>query len=208
MVEIINSLHKVELEEDLVDSISKFYDEVRELLPELPETIQIYFDNEFLQNEIGVGGFAYDYDIITISFDENFSNKELQRRELRGIIFHESYHLAHGFYAQKPAKSPLHIAVYEGAAGVFQRDIAGIERIGSFNNDAEMTQWYEKVKPLDNNFDWYKWKVYDEESGKHAILYALGTYIIDRAIRLSKMSILDLRHKSADEILKLANLEN
>lgn len=206
MVEAINSMQDATIQSGVMESIGVFYDEVRELMPELPEVVQIYFDNDFLYDEIGVGGFAYDHNIITISYDDKYPDKKRQERELRGIIFHEAYHLAHGFYAQKPAKSPLHIAVYEGAAGVFQRDVADIEWIGSFDDEAEMNGWYEKVRQLDNDFDWYKWKVYDEESGKHAILYALGTYIIDRAIRFGKTTIFDLRHKSADEILAIANL--
>lgn len=206
MIEKLNTFEEPSIERYLTEKITEYLDEVREILPELPDTIKIFFSNDFINPATGVGGFAYGKDIITVSFDKDFKNKELQLAQLRGVIFHEAYHLAHGYNAQMGKITALSEAVYEGAAGVFQRDVAKIDWVAQYGGDEEMIAWTRKVATLGEDFDWYKWKVKDEESGESVILYAVGAFIVDKALQKSNLTVLDLRHKSADEIFVLADL--
>jgi Predicted Zn-dependent protease (DUF2268) len=205
MIEALNLHGAPELQQGLEGNITEYYEEARRLMPELSEDIKIFFSDDVLNPDTGVGGYAYDHDIITIAFDANFKDKAVQQKDLRGVVFHEAYHLAHGFHGQIPGLTALRVAVYEGAATVFERDTCGVS-VGQYGDDDEMRKWIKQIEPLGKDFDWYKWKVFDEESGKAAILYAVGAYIIDIALQKSRLGILDLRHKTADEILKLAEL--
>jgi hypothetical protein len=91
MIKIIHYLNE-SAEKPLEASISKYYDEVRELLPELPKTVKIYFSDYGIIPESGVGGFAYSHDTITISIDPDFQDKKKQLKDIRPTIFHEVFH--------------------------------------------------------------------------------------------------------------------
>ena len=101
--------------------------------------------------------------------------------------------------------SPIEVAVYEGAATVFERDIAQSKpEYGSYDEE-KVKGWLETIKTLPDAYDWYAWKVYDEADKESYKSYKVGVYIIDQAIKKSGKTIVELNGLSAKEILALLN---
>ncbi len=124
MIEVIhyqNKAYELPFEPLIFSSL----DEVRKLLPNLPESIQIYFSDYGILENIGVGGYAYSSNIITISLDPNFDDKKKQEANIRPTVFHESFHLSQRFTGEDGPFSAIDNAIYEGMATVFEREYAG-----------------------------------------------------------------------------------
>ena len=218
MLEIINHLENKNAEAQTIELIQAAYSEVRELLPELPESLQIYFDNWYIIPETGEGGFAYAPGILTMSFDPDFADKKVQKAHVRSTVFHESYHLAHGHTyedAKLPYRHALDSAVYEGCASVFERDSTHPDPLpGNYDKctEQQLQAWTDALAAISNedykNGDtglWIKWAIYDKETGERWRVYKVGAWIVDQALANSGLNVLDLRTKSAEEILALAN---
>lgn len=216
MLEIINHLDNPDAEARATKLIASAYDELRTILPELPQELRIYFDNDNLIPELGVGGFAYAPGILTFSYDADFADKTLQNRELRSTVFHEGYHLVQGHTfedAHAPYRHGLDSAIYEGCATIFERMFAATEPpYGKYDDrtSEELQGWANALAaiPIDafvaNDGElWQRWAFYDRESGERWRFYKVGTWIVDRVLAVSDWDILDLRSKSAKEIMEL-----
>lgn len=198
----------------ILEQCKAWHPEVKSLLPNLPEGITIHFFNDFLIPHTGTGGFAYDVDAITISFDSDFKDRQKQMHELRGVYFHECFHLAQGFVSQILDKDPklkptaLENAIYEGAATVFEREHAGTRPLwGEWSELENINNLTHQVAALPEEYDWRKWKFYDPETGNRWMLYRVGTYVTDQALKNnSDVAIQDLAAKSAKEIFELYSL--
>jgi uncharacterized protein YjaZ len=204
----INELGDEHAEEKLLVELQQYYDEVREILPKLPKNLQIYFDDFCMVPEFGCGGYAYSAIIMTIAYDFDFADKNLQQKSLRDTVFHESYHIAQGYHGEMGEISPIEVAVYEGAAMVFEREIAKSKAEYGSYDEQKVKDWYKILKTLPNDYDWYAWKVYDEVDQEYYKSYKTGTYIVDQAIKKSGKSILELNDLNAKEILALAELKD
>lgn len=216
MLEVINHLEDKDAEARAITLIDAAYREVRGDIPELPETLQIYFDNWYLIAETGEGGFAYAPDILTMSFDPDFTDAQLQTAHLRSTVFHESYHLAHGHtYEQStlPYRHALDSAIYEGCASVFEREYTHPELLpGDYSDctESQLQEWCSALAEISNddyrNGDtglWVKWALYDKETGERWRVYKVGTWLVDKALQQSGKGILDLRSLTAEEIHRL-----
>lgn len=158
----INELENEKAQDKLLAELQEYYDEARKILPHLPKNLQIYFDDFCMVPELGCGGYAYSPVIVTIAFDFNFEDKKLQQKNLRATVFHESYHIAQGYNGEMGEISPIEVAIYEGAATIFERDIAQSKVEFGQYDESKAKKWLETLKTLPNNYDWYTWKVYDE----------------------------------------------
>jgi uncharacterized protein YjaZ len=208
MLKIIHYQNE-EVDKQFEASISKYYDEVRELLPKLPETIQIYFSDYGILPETGVGGFAYAPDIITISIDPDFTDKKKQQRDIRPTIFHESFHIHQGFTGQGGLFTAVENAIYEGMATVFEREYCDIwQQYGDYRETAEadLSQWLKElqklsIKEFDDNYS--DWKFYHPTLKEKWIVYRVGTWLVDEVLSKHPLSIMDLSAKTAAEVLDL-----
>jgi uncharacterized protein YjaZ len=218
MLTVINHLENKDAEAQSIELIQAAYSEVRELLPELPESLQIYFDNWYLIPETGDGGFAYAPGILTMSFDPDFADKKAQAAHVRSTVFHESYHLVQGHTYEDvklPYRHALDSAIYEGCASVFEREHTHPDTLpGDYSMCAEqqLQEWADALAAISNedyrNGDtglWMKWALYDKEANERWRVYKVGTWIVDRALANTGLDILDFRTKSAKEILALAS---
>ena len=194
--------------------LQEYFDEVAFLLPELPKKLSIWLDNTFLVRETGEGGAAYSPEIINISFDVDFKNKESQLADLRGTIFHETYHLVQGhtfFDGKAKYRSMLDSAIYEGCVTVFEREYAGVSPLwGEYkqHSEEELKKWRDAMAVIlpkdyidgkDGLRD--KWAFYDKEDGQRWKMYKTGSWLVDRTMEKSKMTILQIRKISAKEIV-------
>lgn len=207
-IEIIHFKNR-EVEEPLLDIISDYYDEVRKLLPELPQTMQIYFDDTTIIPETGLYGFAYSSNIMTLQIDPEFHDKDSQVRNLRPLIFHESMHIRQGYTGDKEPVTAIESAIYEGMATVIERDQCGVwEPWGEYRNlpEENLKKWEKELTKLSideflKNTD--DWKFWHHEKQERWIVYKTGMWMVDKVLQKHGLTILDLAPKTAKEVLEL-----
>ncbi len=208
MIQVIHYQNEA-TEKPLESSISKYYDEVRKLLPNLPKTIKIYFSDYGIIPESGVGGFAYSKGIITISINPSFKDKKKQLTHIRPTIFHEAFHVYQNYTGESGPFSAIENAIYEGMATVFEREYCGgWQPYGDYRETSKdkLKQWLEELQKLSLQVfqDTYSdWKFYHPKLKERWIVYKAGTWMVDEVLEKQKLTILDLGPKTAADILKL-----
>jgi hypothetical protein len=209
MIEVIHYQNQ-QVERLIEEDISRYYDEARQLLPSIPETVKIYFSDYGILDYCGVGGYAYASDIITVSVDPVFSDKVTQLSAIRPTIFHESFHLFQDFTGESQTYTALEGAVYEGMATVFEREHADVfEPYGDYRQTSaiKLKTWAKQLKafgPEFQNEEIYRaWKFFHPELKEQWIAYKVGTWITDQVLAKQNLTIMDLSTKSAAEVLKL-----
>jgi uncharacterized protein YjaZ len=193
--------------------LEAYFAEVTKILPELPRKLSIWLDNKWLSKETGTGGHAYSPGIVTISFDIDFENKQSQLENLRGTVFHESYHLVQGHTgidSKAEYHSMLDSAIYEGCATVFERNYANVSPSwGEYKQHSreELESWYEAMAILLPEDYWdgkgglmQKWAFYDQDDGHRWKLYKTGSWVVDEAVKRLGIDVLFMRKMSAGEI--------
>lgn len=197
------------LEEILSEKIQEWQREVERLLPGNPAPSTVKFDNKFLIEGHGTGGFADVGNVLVLAFQVDFPDKELQLERLRASYLHESYHLGQGWVGDVLLE-PLAESILEGAATVFEREVAGTEPEWSkYYSDDSMIDLLNQVSQLNLDYDHQKWKYYDDQTGRSHLLYRLGTYICDEALKRNpNISIESLVDKTATQILELSRLRD
>lgn len=196
----------------LMPCIRKWNGEVRDLLPALPDDINVHWfsGGPLLINNIGVGGFAYDQDSITLVYDPDFSDKEKQLQHLKGMYYHESFHLVQGYVgsADHSALPLIGNAIYEGAATVFERERAGTDpSYGQYPDVDIVNEWIQEIKTLPLDYDWKARNRFRSEKKQAHILYKAGTYIVDEALNNSPdLTIESLATMGWEEILERSKL--
>ncbi|HSX44332.1 MAG TPA: DUF2268 domain-containing putative Zn-dependent protease [Candidatus Saccharimonadales bacterium] len=208
MIEVIHYQNKSN-EKPLEASISKFYDEVCELLPKLPKSVKIYFSDNGIIPESGVGGYAFSHDIITVSIAPDFEDKKQLFKGVRPTIFHEVFHQYQNYTGESGPFSAIENAIYEGMATIFEREYCGIwQPYGDYRETPEekLKQWINDLQELslqdfENNYS--DWKFFHPRLKERWIVYKVGTWIIDQILKKRHLTILDLSEMTATDVLKL-----
>ncbi|MBC7868738.1 hypothetical protein H7X69_00975 [Candidatus Saccharibacteria bacterium] len=214
MIEVIHYTDPV-VQKKLERPLGGFYNQARALLPGLPENMKLFVKEQQITEEIGTSGFAYSHDIINLEFDKNFPDQHAQMVDLRGTIFHESYHIKQSYtlshLAERGPLAMIETSIYEGCATVFEREHAGTKPLfGDYKQHSpdELDAWLNKIRSIKNGFsrnDWEKWAFYNPELKEKWIIYKLGTHVVDKVLSDGSLDILDLQDKSAKDILALAD---
>lgn len=208
MIEVIHYQYDKN-EKTFEGDISHYYTEVRKLLPELPEKMHIFFSDTGIIPETGIGGHAHNSEIVTISIDPDFKDKHKQAADIRPTIFHEAFHVYQNFTYEGPQYPALEGAVYEGMATVFERQYADTAQpYGDWNHTPveRLKQWVTLLKNIDQEEyeqDWQQWKFYHDKFHEQWIAYKAGVFVVDTVLSRYKLDILDLRDKSAEDVLNL-----
>ena len=200
------------LEATFVEEIASSYKELRQLLPHLPEQLDITFGTNYEYGETGVTGSAIAANEMLIGIDQNAKNREAQHARIRPLIFHEGYHIAQGFHNQAPV-SALEAAVYEGCATLFEVQYAQVERPKWSNYEQEdpatLERWLNEMKTItaEQYFEpsgetWQKWAFYDPETDESWRIYKVGTWLVDKILKNSDLSLIEMSSMRAEEILK------
>lgn len=208
MIKVIHYQNEA-VEKPLEASISKYYDEVRRVLPGLHKTVKIYFSDYGILPESGVGGYAYSQEIITISIDPDFKDKKKQLKDIRPTIFHEAFHQYQGYTGEAGPFSAIENAIYEGMATIFEREYCGIwQPYGDYRKTSEdsLKQWLKDLQQLsleDFQNTYSEWKFYHPKLKERWIVYKVGTWITDQVLEKHKLAIFDLSTKTAADVFKL-----
>jgi hypothetical protein len=99
-------------EAQYISSIKQSYTDALNLLNDLPTSINIKFTDNGADAETGVGGFTISRDQINIAILKDFHDRELQMKNLRGVIFHEAFHIQQGFMFDKSPFTALEAVIY------------------------------------------------------------------------------------------------
>lgn len=214
MITILPDSPNIAAANEVLPTVEKSYVEVRQLLPELPENLDIWLINENPVAATGVSGFAYSPSIITIDYDPAFADKQLQQQALRATLFHESYHLIQGHTDQENSaryQSALDAAIYEGAATIFERVHSGYtEPFGKYStvDKALLAKWRDELAAISHSEYttgdsglWQQWAFYDRTDNQQWKLYKTGTWTVDSYLTQTGKDILDIVHTPAKDIL-------
>ena len=211
MIEVINYTNK-ETEQSFESVVEKSYLEVRQHLWNIPESIDIYFaKDDMIVPETGVGGFAFNRHTITLSVEKDFPDKELQAADVRGTVFHESFHVAQHFTAEDGYHNAIHSAIYEGCATVFERDYAHSSPLHAnyaAHSEEELQSWLKRLEEVgascfEEDGVWEEWAFYNEELKQRWIVYKTGTWLVDQILQKTGLTVLDFQDKTAEEIYAL-----
>jgi len=212
MIKVAKNLASLEEQNKLVKLFEKWLKEVRKLLPDTPEDIEIYFDDWPMMPEFGCGGFTYSPQVLTIAFDIDFrGDKKKQLKDLKSTFYHECFHLVQGYYGgdgyRNDQLSMLENAIYEGAATIFERDYTGSDWC-KYEDEVTMQKWVDEIKKFDpKSDDLKKLKFYDPTTGRKWVMYKVGAFLVDKVLSTNnKLSIIDLAKLDAKKILDLAKL--
>lgn len=199
-------------EKTLEAYISDCYDQFRAIIPDAPETVQIYFGSEAIMDETGVGAFAYSPEIISLSLDPNFKDRARQLADIKPSIFHECFHQYQDFTSASQLYSAIEGAIYEGMATVFEREYAGSKQpYGDYSKlrEEDLKKWVDELTDLNDagyhkdESTWRAWKFYHPDYKQEWIAYKVGTWITDQVISRYKLNILKLSKMTAKEVLDL-----
>ncbi|MCA9336133.1 hypothetical protein KC967_04520 [Candidatus Saccharibacteria bacterium] len=209
-VEIIEWKNR-EVEEQFVDAITSSFVSLREILPLLPEPIQIYFDERRFAKDVGATGYANTHDQMAVCINKDFTDRELQRREIKPLVFHEGYHMADKFTYADGKFSGIESAIAEGKAVVFEMRYAdSTPHYANWQDEQEKIQgWYEALRNItaDQYFEesgetWQKWAFWDDETQEASRVYKVGTWMIEQVLAARGLDIVELCGVPAQQILE------
>ena len=196
---------------DVAAHIEAAYSEVCSLLPALPTDIRFELEPSVIVPGWGVGGFCLASDRILIGVDASLDEAFLASR-LRAAVFHECFHVAQGHTFERvgaTALEPLHVAVWEGCATVFERDRAASDSPwAQYLDDATMLAWAHELAalPPQNVAKLTRWLFWDPVTQRQHVIYRTGTFLVDRVLADAGVQIEALASWSAEEILAAAAL--
>lgn len=211
MIEIISFSDK-DFESQFVPIVDGAYNDVKKLLDNVPETLSVKFTDNGASDITGVGGFSLSHSQINLAVLKDFDNTDAQKDNLRSTVFHESFHIQQGFtYADSPFTA-INAALYEGSAIAFERNYANNSAAyGNYGDYSEeqLQKWLDEIRTVGldyfgNKEIWRKWAFYHPEYDEKWIIYKVGSWFIDNILISNHLDILDLKDKSANQILELA----
>ena len=190
--------------QDVADQAEK---DVRAYFPNLEKEIFLELTTgKYVIPETGEVGAAIDVNRIRWTVDPNRAERvdKIISQHLRGTLFHEFHHLARG-WARMAVEPPIRIidaAISEGLSVVFQRDYAGTG-MGGLEPPENIDAWVDEVLMLKDSARYEEW-MFQHSDGRRLIGYRVGVYLVDRAIKASKKSVVDLVRTPTDQIVAYA----
>lgn len=180
--------------------------DVRPILPGLPTDLRITVQAgdqvipETGENgSIGLPGAVY----WTVDPKHEGGVMAVVTAQLRGTLFHEWYHLVREskFSPQTLAER----AVNEGLATAFEREFGGAPTPwGAY--PAEVSDWTTELLSVSPPIPSREW-MYSHPDGRRWIGFKVGTYIADRAVRESRLSLAQLAQEPTERIIALARVQ-
>lgn len=210
MIDVINYSNQP-FEFTFTPTIDDAYKDIQELLDNVPKTLQVKFTDNGSSDITGVGGFAFSRSQINLAVLDNFSDRQVQKANLRSTVFHESFHIQQGFTYSDSPFTALDAAVYEGSAIAFEREYAKNDAAYgdySTHTDEQLQSWLNEIKSVGTRYfedeeAWLRWAFYHPEYDQKWIVYKVGSWLVDRILSTNNLDILDLKDKTAQEIVAL-----
>ncbi|MEJ0073784.1 MAG: DUF2268 domain-containing putative Zn-dependent protease [Candidatus Saccharibacteria bacterium] len=155
--------------------------------------------------EYGTGALTHDTEFIEIHFDAAVPHgRERVLKSLYETPFHEGNHAARW---NSVAYDERFIAsvTFEGLATVFEREYAHYQPLyGKYEDDDTMREWFAELEQA----DWDERAVlfFGNPDGRRWIGYKTGAWLIDKAMKNSGKSVIELTGLPHDEIVSLTGM--
>lgn len=195
----------------IYEVVNSTEEEVRKLIPTLPDSISIIVESVDWDLDI-VGGVTGRTEtnsppLVILQISKNYRGGIIDsvRRSIRSTIFHEFHHLSRGWAIQdnKFSYGIPNAMVNEGLAVVFSEEYTGnISEVNAFTDEAD--NWVKEILELPLNASYSDWVMGEHPDGRTFIGYRTGNFLVRRAMKLSGKNILELSALSPDEIIKIA----
>lgn len=191
--------------------ISKSEEEVRKLLPNLPDSIKVIVENVDWNLDIvsGVTGRTETNNppLVLVQISNNYKGGVIDSvyQGIKSTIFHELHHLSRGWAIQdnKFSYGIPNAMVNEGLAVVFTEVYTGnINEVNAYTDEAD--NWVKEILALPLDASYSDWVMGEHPDGRTYIGYRTGNFLIRRAMNNSGKSILELSELMPNEIIKLA----
>jgi uncharacterized protein YjaZ len=194
----------------ITDLITRAEQEVRALLPTLPDVIEVTAMVIDRNVDIvgGVTGRADAPGKVLIEISSVFPGgiTAAAQSALSSTVFHEFHHLNRGWTIQGNKFGPgIPIAaVNEGLATVFAEEYTGVYFAAAYSYPENAAEWLEEILALPGDADYSTWMMGEHPDGRNSIGYRVGRYIVHQATANSGKGILELSSLAPGEILRLA----
>ncbi len=186
--------------------------EIRVLLPQLPDSIQVMLEIVDWDLEV-VGGITGRTETntppyVAIQISDKFSQgiTGAVHTNLKHVIFHEFHHLYRGWAIRdnKFEQGIAIAAVNEGLAVVFSEIYTNSKSEADNPPSAIIADsWFKEIQALPKDADYQKW-MFQHPDGRSAIGYRTGNFLIRKALTNSGKTILELSEMQPDELIRLA----
>ena len=191
--------------------ISNSEEEVRKLLPKLPDSIKVIVENVNWDLDI-VGGVTGRTEtnsppLVLLQISNNYYGGIIDSLKIgiKATIFHEFHHLSRGWAIQdnKFSYGIPNAMVNEGLAVAFTEIYTGnINDINAYTDEAD--NWVREILALPLDASYADWVMGEHPDGRTYIGYRTGNFLTRKAMTMSGKNILELSELMPDEIIKLA----
>ena len=185
--------------------------DVRNLLPELPDSIQV--EVEYVDWDLdvvdGVTGRTETNSppLVLVQIGKNYREGVIDsiHSGLRATLFHEFHHLVRGWAIQDNTFSYgiPNAMVNEGLAVVFAEIHTGkVSEVNAYTEAAD--GWVKEILALPLDASYADWVMGEHPDGRTYIGYRTGNYLVRKAMALSGKNIIELSGLMPEEIIRLA----
>ncbi len=197
--------------EFILEAIINSEKEVRNLLPNLPDSIKVIVENVDWNLDIvsGVTGRTEtNYPpLVLIQISNKYQGGVIDSVSLgiKSTIFHELHHLSRGWAIKDNKFGPgiSNAMANEGLAVAFTEIYTGnISNVNSYTDEAD--NWVKEILSLPLDASYAQWVMGEHPDGRTYIGYRTGNFLVRRAMNNSGKSILELSNLMPNEIIKLA----
>ena len=191
--------------------ISNSEEEVRKLLPKLPDSIKVIVEAVDWDLDIvkGVTGRAETNSppLVLVQISHHYKGGVIDSvyQGIKSTIFHELHHLSRGWAIQdnKFSYGIPNAMVNEGLAVAFTEIYTGnINEVESYTDEAD--NWVKEILALPLDASYSEWMMGEHPDGRTYIGYRAGNFLARQAMKNSGKSILELSNLMPNEIIKLA----
>ena len=207
-----DSLKFTESQKDFIrEVISNSEEEVRDLLPNLPDSIKVSVEAVDWDLDIvsGVTGRTETNSppLVLVQISHNYKGGVIDSvyQGIKSTIFHEFHHLSRGWAIQdnKFSYGIPNAMVNEGLAVAFTEIYTGnINEVNAYTDEAG--NWVREILALPLDADYAQWVMGEHPDGRTYIGYRTGNFLARQAMKKSGKSILELSNLMPNEIIKLA----
>ena len=191
--------------------ISNSEEEVRKLLPKLPDSIKVIVEAVDWDLDIvkGVTGRAETNSppLVLVQISHHYKGGVIDSvyQGIKSTIFHELHHLSRGWAIQdnKFSYGIPNAMVNEGLAVAFTEIYTGdINEVNAYTDEAD--NWVKEILDLPLDASYADWVMGEHPDGRTYIGYRTGNFLVRRAMNNSGKNILELSNLMPNEIIKLA----
>ena len=193
------------------DVISSSEEEVRNLLPNLPDSIMVIVEAVDWDLDIvnGVTGRAETNSppLVLVQISHHYKGGVIDStyQGIKSTIFHEFHHLSRGWAIQdnKFSYGIPNAMVNEGLAVAFTEIYTGSKNEAESYTD-EADNWVKEILALPLDASYSEWMMGEHPDGRTYIGYRTGNYLARKTMIKSGKTILELSELMPNEIIKLA----